>query len=42
MNFFGGMFFGGGFFGAIVTGVQEIFVEIRTFATSFTQSRRLS
>jgi hypothetical protein len=42
MNFFGGMFFGGGFFGAIVTGAKEIFVEIRTFATSFTQSRRLS
>jgi len=42
MNFFGGMFFGGGFFGAIVTGVQEVFVEIRTFATSFTQHRRLS
>jgi len=42
MNFFGGMFFGGGFFGAIVEGIQEVFVEIRTFATSFTQHRRLS
>jgi len=42
MNFFGGMFFGGGFFSGVIIVAKEIFVEIRTFATSFTQSRRLS
>jgi hypothetical protein len=42
MNFFGGMFFGGDFFSAVVEAVKDVFVEIRTFATSFTQHRRLS
>lgn len=39
--FFGGAFFAGGFFAPLVTAVTQVFVEIRTFAKSFTQRRRM-
>jgi len=40
--FFGGSFFVGGFFAAIVTTVQQVFVEVRTAALTFAQRRRMS
>jgi hypothetical protein len=39
--FFGGNFFAGGFFSGAVAVVKQVFVEIRTFAKSMTQRRRM-
>jgi hypothetical protein len=39
--FFGGAFFAGGFFSPAFTVVKQVFVEIRTFAKTFTQRRRM-
>ena len=40
-SFFGGGFFAGGFFSGAVVVLTQVFVEIRTFATTATQRRRM-
>lgn len=39
--FFGGAFFAGGFFAPISAVVKQVFVEVRTFAMTVTQRRRM-
>ncbi len=41
-SFFNGAFFGGNFFTQAVVAAKQVFVEIRTFALSVTQRRRMS
>ena len=41
-SFFNGAFFSGDFFTQAAATVKQVFVEIRTFALSVTQRRRMS